>query len=64
MKTRQYLDWNADVAMTLVEKIASSRAGPVLLCLQAVQEKFGFVHDSAVPILSLCKFKRFNNCTN
>ena len=52
MKTRQYNDWDAGVAMALVESIASSRAGPVLLCLQAVQEKFGFVHDSAVALIA------------
>ena len=43
--------WSADTAKELIEPIAST-PGPVLRCLQAVQERFGYVPADAVALIA------------
>jgi len=43
--------WSEDVACEIVSNIAR-KPGPVLRCLQAIQEKFGYVPAAAVAIVA------------
>ena len=43
----------------LVAPLAATEAGPVLLCLQKVQEHFGYVPDGAVAVIAdVCNITR------
>ena len=43
----------------LVAPVAATEAGPVLLCLQKVQEHFGYVPDGAVAVIAdVCNITR------
>ncbi len=43
--------WSEDVARDIVSNIARE-PGPILLCLQAIQERFGYVPAAAVAIVA------------
>ena len=46
-----YPEWNAEAARDLISVIASE-PGPVLRCLQAIQERFGYVPADAVSLVA------------
>lgn len=50
-QTSTFETWSADTAKDLIEPIAST-PGPVLRCLQAVQEHFGYVPADAVALIA------------
>jgi len=50
-QTSTFETWSADTAKDLIEPIANT-PGPVLRCLQAVQERFGYVPADAVALIA------------
>ena len=48
----RYPEWQADEAQALIVPIVAREPGPVLLCLQAVQEHFGYIPGDAVAMIA------------
>lgn len=46
-----YPEWNVDAARDVISMIAAE-PGPVLRCLQAIQERFGYVPADAVSLVA------------
>ena len=52
MSSARYPTWHAETAEALIAPIVAAEAGPVLLCLQAVQSHFGYVPSDAVGLIA------------
>ncbi len=52
-------EWDSTVARQLATDIAEQHAGPVLLCLQTIQQHFGYVPEGAVAVVAdVCNVSR------
>jgi formate dehydrogenase subunit gamma len=57
-KRRAFPSWNKDVALKILQT-TSVEPGPVLISLQAIQSRFGYVDDEAVELVALaCNVSR------
>ena len=57
--TSRWPVWDSVVARQLVTAVAERHAGPVLMCLQAIQGHFGYVPEGATPIVAdVCNVSR------
>lgn len=52
MSEARFAQWDAQSAAALIAPIAASAPGPVLLCLQAVQNQFGYVPAEATSLIA------------
>jgi len=52
MSNARYPEWQDDIAEALIATIVASEPGRVLLCLQAVQAHFGYLHGDAVAMIA------------
>ena len=51
MTTSRFDPWSQESARDIVSVI-SDEPGPVLRCLQGIQERFGYVHADAIAIVA------------